>query len=296
METDNGFDTYLKDDTSDSCHVFEDFGFETKCQGGSNEKIATNVGSLEGCKNLCKFLSFECKGIEYKSNCNDHTQDTCKIFAGGEITGSTGSSPTKANFVNIETDHCLKFNGTVANATGSLMMFMHVGLNGVDPAIVTSANAREPIAAQVKEALANHTPQSIVADHIEVQVSQSGAENVAFDIEIKLEAPGEFIDVRQALKDNEANIASTFTTLIGQINNTIALGSGPFAFTAFSFNLNNTVFVTSTTTETTTPCTVNCTTVVTTTSALVVSGALRLPPFVSQFIWCAAFFFFSMHK
>ena len=91
--------------------------------------------------------------------------------------------------MNIETDHCRKFNGTVANATGSLMMFMHVGLNGVDPAIVTSANAREPIASQVKEALANHTPQSIVADHIEVQVSQSGADNVALNIVIKLDPP-----------------------------------------------------------------------------------------------------------
>ena len=69
------------------------------------------------------------------------------------------------------------------------MMFMHVGLNGVDPAIVTSANAREPIASQVKEALANHTPQSIVADHIEVQVSQSGADNVALNIVIKLDPP-----------------------------------------------------------------------------------------------------------
>jgi cellulose 1,4-beta-cellobiosidase len=60
----------------------------------------------------------------------------------------------------------------------------------------------------------------------------------------------------------------------------------------------DTVFVTSTstvteTTETTTPCTENCTTTEVTTTGVVVSrGTHPLPPFVTQLIWCAAFFSF----
>lgn len=271
------FDVYVKTNDSNDCFVYEDKGFERTCVGGSDEKIATNVGSLEECKAICNLLSFECKGIEYTSNCSDHTQDQCKMFSGGDIIRGDPSQPQKnSDHVNVVTHHCLKYNGTVGTLSGGLMVPMYLNVNGVDAALVIGAGANA-IGAETKTVVASQH-RSLSESDITVLLSQTGTENVSVEIEIKLQQATNFHEVRRALIENEETLKNDIKTKLEVVNSTIKIGNGPFVLTAIKFNLTNAEFFTTTTTG-------NDTTAETTTAGMAISGTHQIQILATMFMW-----------
>lgn len=277
--TDAAFDTYVKNDAAD-CSVYVDFGFKNKCSGGTDEKIVTNVNSLQQCKAICTLLSFECTGIEYRSNCADTTQDQCKIFTGGEV-AKGGAANTVGDPVVVQTDHCLKYNGTVGNLTEHLMVPLYATINGVDTSLITSNQAA--IGTQIKTIVASQHA-SLNASDMVVALQNTGSVNVTAEIEILLHDATHFYEVRQALITNEATIKSTIISQLDTIDNMTDIGAGPFTITDMIFNHTNAEF--RTTTSTAPPS--NDTTNGETTSPVTVDGTHQLRVLGTMFTWILA--------
>jgi len=288
MESNDAFDVYTKDGASSTCSLFEDFGFENKCVGGSAPKTATNVGSLEECKAICELLSFECKGIEYLSKCSDTSADTCVIYTGGEITGGQGHAPVKLNDVNDETHHCLKYTGPVGNLSGGLIVPVHFHVNGVDSgALLGSSSAVDAVGQKIKDAFAAQSAL-INASLVQVVLEESGAHNVTATVAVELQAATDFHDVRQALRDNVATLEAEVSAQLTTLNGTLSLGSGPFSMSDVEFNLTQAEFLTTTVTSTTMSRNDTGDDETTTTANIQVSGTRQIGTLGALLMWLAA--------
>lgn len=284
-ESDPSFDVYVKNGSSNSsdCSVYEDLGFESTCAGGTDPKTVTNVGSLQECKAVCTLLSFECVAIDYKSMCTNTAQDQCIIYTGGDIT-VTPTAAVKANNVIVEAHHCLKYNGTVGNLSGHLMVPLFVTVNGVDPSLVMANPAREHVGNLIKTIIANQH-SSLDETQIVVLLSNSGSVNVTAEIEILVHSATDFKDVRETLIGHASTLSSTIINDLTQLDDNASLpniGDGPFTITDMLFNLTKAEFRTTvTTTEEPNSTAAPATTIQ-------VSGAHQLRMLGVMFMWILA--------
>lgn len=230
FQENNDWDLYIKDGHTSTCSKFDDQGFDTKCVANSPQtKNVINVGSLEECKNVCSLLSFECKGIEYFSNCDDPASDTCKIFT-STIDNGEVVAPDLAQKRHYQ---CLKYTGSVGSSD-SLSLGMSMTIAGVDGAALiqdqTAANALEQ---SVQESVANQSP---LVDSQDVTVNLR-AGSLIVDIQVMMASATNFLDTRQTLKDNEAALTSDIVSRINNLPSLAPFRGGTIEVTTSAFNM-----------------------------------------------------------
>jgi len=272
------FATYIKDNFTSNCSNFHDFGYDTRCAGATLPPlIATNIGSLEQCKHLCTTLSFECKGIEYLSNCSDTTSDTCLIYTSAVSSGTT-TTPLNAD----SSYHCLQYTGEVRSLAGGLILPVSFGIEGIDGVALTGNPQMVAIFSNfMKEMIANQSSH-ITTDDVSVTIQPD-----PFKVETFIETPNGqvFYGVSAALQDQtvQDGIRSAATNFL---NNSQGLSSvrqgGGINVTDLVFNFSAVEFLTSTITTTTQPNND------TTTDQVTVSGTHQIRILGTIFIWFAA--------
>merc|ERR1719436_1119554 len=255
FQTDTSFSVYMKNEHNSGCSNFEDLGFDTTCAGIQlQSKTATNLGSLEACKNLCSTLSFECKGIEYLSSCDDTANDACKIFTTTIDNGQPIAGPDP------QTKHyqCLKYIGPVGNSD-SLMVGMSMTIDGIDGAtLIQNQAAANELEQSITEAVAAQTTL-IEPSHVIVEL---GSGSLIVNIQVMVETASNFLDIQQAMKNNEVALQND---IVGRINSLTALdqyknAGTSIAVTSSAFNLTQPHPTTTETTITTTASTATQTT------------------------------------
>jgi len=291
FNNDANFETHVKVNFTSNCTNFEDLGLDTKCDGATLPPLtATNIGSLENCKSLCNMLSFECKGIQYLSNCSNTVMDQCLIYT-SQITSGVPLPPAAVDQGSHY--HCLKFIGEVRNITGGLIVPLSIGLHGFDGSALAGNQAAANIAGTLIKGVFANMSSHVTAEYVTVEIHP--VVPAIADVQIEMLNGTAFYEVVKALQDNEPAIKAQFATLLNQSAlDAYKTHDGLFNITDLEFNYSQIEFLTSTSTVTTTPCTEanNCTTTTTTTTVgdQVSHGTQHIPMLSAILVWFVAHF------
>jgi len=279
------FQTYVKDNFTSNCTNFEDLGYDTQCAGAAVAPLtATNIGSLENCKSLCTLLSFECKGIQYLSNCSDTTMDQCLIYT----SAISSATPTTPHVAQVSHYHCLKFIGEEGNLTGGLIIPLKVSLLGFDGTLLAGQQIAADLAGSVIKGIFANASSHVTNEHVNVQIHPISP--AVTDIFIEVQNETAFSEVVSGLQAAEDTLKAQFLALLSNSDlDPFKISNQSLQITDFIFNFSQIEFLTSTitmstTTETTTPCTENCTT---TTTSGTDHGTHYVPMWSTMLMWFA---------